>query len=169
METSYKNTLALDKSFDKEIVTKGKIKDDMFYKVKFGIHSTNHTYFFATYSGWSKYAKKTSNIRECGSDNKLINELYPELKIITDLHLSDYNGVPMYAVENGFYHYKNGNDWGKYLRLTLEQKINWILEMESCPFENRKDVFISLVERHKPIWKDEARKAIEFINNFTEL
>ncbi len=35
-----------------------------------------------------------------------ITKNFPEYAIFNRLHLCDYEGIPMYAVENGFYHLK---------------------------------------------------------------
>lgn len=48
----------------------------------------------------------------------------PEYKLFTDLHLCDYNGVPMHAVANGYYHLSQGDmdkeKYCKYYRITSD-------------------------------------------------
>lgn len=43
----------------------------------------------------------------------------PDLKPLVDMHLSDPHGLPLYAIENGWYHFKNsGAEYAaKYLRV----------------------------------------------------
>lgn len=43
-----------------------------------------------------------------GADHDAILRNYPELFDVVALHLSDINGTPMYAVENGVYHIEHG-------------------------------------------------------------
>jgi len=45
----------------------------------------------------------------CGCCHKEIVEAFPEFKMFIDLHLSDYNGYPMYTISNGLYHIQNSS------------------------------------------------------------
>jgi hypothetical protein len=49
-----------------------------------------------------------------GSSHKDILAVRPDFKIFVDLHLSDVYGVPMYAIENGFYFYQILNGTANY-------------------------------------------------------
>lgn len=54
----------------------------------------------------------------CWCIHEEIIEYFPHLKPIIDLHLSDCNGVPMYAIENWMYRMKQDlQKWLDYLRI----------------------------------------------------
>jgi hypothetical protein len=98
----------------------------------------------------------------CLHDFILKNFTDPGVKLLVDLHLSDDDGVPMYAVENGWYHYggtmwekRNNKFLAKHLRIPLE-------EAEKLSF-NSKEEFAEYVEKQKPRWKEEAEKAFAFL------
>jgi hypothetical protein len=47
------------------------------------------------------------NMLCCGAMGDTIKQHFPELGILCDLHLCDYNGIPMHAVANMYYHLHN--------------------------------------------------------------
>ena len=99
---------------------------------------------------------------------------FPEFKIFINLHLADANGVPMYAVDNGFYHLKNGfnntptKDEGfkakfcSYYRLTIEQ---YDILKDS---ENKLEYAILLKDLGVLTqWKNEADEAVKMLEKLT--
>lgn len=103
-----------------------------------------------------------------------ILKAFPEFKIFVNLHLCDFDGVPMYAVANGFYHLSEGfNDikpedknfpskYCEYYRISLDQfnklsqsknKLQYALNLES----------LGILAQ----WKEEAQKAIEILEGLT--
>lgn len=66
-----------------------------------------HADFSVTGQTWEKDHRGRMQEASVGCIHEEILAVWPEVKIFTDLHLSDSNGAPMYAVENGFYHLHN--------------------------------------------------------------
>ena len=84
-----------------------------------------------------------------------IEKYFPQLKPFINLHLSDGEGVPMYAFENGLYHFKEDKLKGaNYIRTTLD-KVKHIDTSNSskCVLD-----FAKVVESLRPQWLKEANE-----------
>lgn len=145
--------------------------------IKLGDDCKNgHQDFSITASAWEKGRPKTDNFfiyGGCCHDE--IIKAHPELKIFTNLHLCDYSGVPMYAVENGFYHLKEGfnntkpnspefkAEFCEYYRVTPEQ----FDQLEKAENKLR---YAIMLEKLGVLtqWKAEADKAIEILETMTD-
>lgn len=105
-----------------------------------------------------------------------ILKFHPELKIFVDLHLSDVNGAPMYAIGNGFYHLKNGfnntkqgskkfsEEFKEYYRLTPEQ-FRVIATSEDEKMYHYWLTKLGVFDQ----WKRQANEAIKILESFTGL
>ena len=103
-----------------------------------------------------------------------ILKAFPEFKIFIDLHLCDFDGVPMHAVENGFYFLSEGfsktkpedknfpTEYCEYYRISLDQfkvlsqsknKLQYALNLQN----------LGILAQ----WKEEAKKAIEILEGLT--
>lgn len=101
-----------------------------------------------------------------------IEKYFPEFAIFIKLHLADYTGCPMYAVQNGFYHLQNGfertkpedfpSEFCKYYRITLDQ-YNFLANSE-----NELHFAIGLIKLGIPDqWQKEANEAINILEGLT--
>jgi hypothetical protein len=81
-----------------------------------------------------------------GAMHDRIVELFPRFRDLADMHLSDMNGVPMHAVENGWYFAKGGQFMGE----------RWMQVNKDCtPEENLEKCQASLAKLLRITW-DEA-------------
>ena len=91
-----------------------------------------------------------------------ILKAFPEFKTFVDLHLCDYIGAPLYAIENGLYHMKDKQTAMNYLRITEEQ-------YDSLNVTTDKLYFGYLLHELGIVkqWSKEAKKAIELLESLT--
>ncbi len=115
-----------------------------------------HDTFSITGSIWYK-GDRRNDPSYCGCIHDEILKQRPDLQPLVELHLSDGDGVPMYAVENGWYHlHKSSKEtFVDYMHIDLDY--NKVKAMDKLQF-------IQWVDSCRPIWKkqaDLAKKLIE--------
>lgn len=125
-----------------------------------------HQDFSITATFWNPGAARTDRkMITAGCCHEDILKVYPELKIFVDLHLSDYLGRPMYAAENGRYHFNNSSKEVamNYLRISAE-------EYESLkPYAIDEGLFAHHFDQTAILarWKQEADVAIKQLEEWT--
>jgi hypothetical protein len=130
-------------------------------------------YFSLTASG----KDRGSEFGGCCHDEILKH--WPDLKPLADLHLSDIDGSPMHAVENGFYHL-GGTHWERpkfdvaasHFRITEADARQLVTDLFGDSYsptggflskgaaEAAKAKLAAWVETQRPRWKREAEEAI---------
>ena len=146
---------------------------------------TVNNYFSITGELWSSERTfKSRNDRYFlmgGCIHELISKYFPKLRPIIALHLSSLEGVPMYALENGFYHYETMMGVAKYhkveegdkekyftvlcehLRISPDELNVLLSEMEKVT--EKKLHFASYINGLLPKWKEEAENALKMIES----
>jgi hypothetical protein len=84
---------------------------------------------------------------------------WPDLQPLVDLHLSDIDGIPMHALENGFYHL-GGTNWQE-AKFDVAARHFRISEQEARNLVGPKQALAVWIESQKPRWLAEANTAIE--------
>lgn len=126
-----------------------------------------HNDFAITATFWEPGKPRNDRNMICGGCcHDEILKLKPELKIFADLHLSDFEGAPMYASANGFYHLKNSTAQiaQGYIRATDEQ-FEVIKQAEDETHFKYLLESVGVVEQ----WKKEAMKAIVILQEMTKV
>lgn len=175
MNTTINNPASNDLRYT--INTKDKDGNDMRIKIRLNDECNNgHQDFAITADIWKKGKPKIDKyhiMSGCCHDEILAAR--PDLKIFVDLHLCDYLGIPMYAIENGFYHLREGFNNTKpdqpefkpqfceYYRVTTDQfdilntsqnQLQYGIKLQS----------LGILEQ----WKAQANKAITQLEEWTE-
>lgn len=162
MET---NTLKFTKTYTK--VVDGEIRR---YAITFSINDDCHN-GYESFSVTGEVDRKAKNGHwynvgggQCWDE--VYDKMTPELQNICDQHLCSWEGRPLYAIENGFYHIKNSSkDVVKhYLQLTDEETA----EVMGC--QSQVELYVYIIDNKIDLrWKENARKAIETLERETGL
>lgn len=129
-----------------------------------------HQDFSITATFWEQGKPHTDRfMTRSGCCHKEILKVRPDLKPFIDLHLSTAKGVPMYAIENGFYFLKEGNNGKSAKQATTEYLRLKDGEFEILEQAEDKVYFQAMIEKlgiHER-WQNEAAEAIRILEGMT--
>mgnify|MGYP000961481580 CR=1 FL=1 len=131
-----------------KIITEGETNYTMNVMVK--MSKTNHEYFSITYA----QINMRGRLEACGAGHDTIRKYFGnQFDDVIPLHLADSDGVPMHALENGFYYLQNPEEFkpevvADHFRVSLAS-------VEALRALSKDDL-AKWVEDQKPRWKAEA-------------
>ena len=100
-----------------------------------------------------------------GCCHEEILKAFPGMKDAIALHLSDNDGVPMYAFENGWYFIEKIRENDKeYTKNTIMNHLRIDEETADKVIAMTKEEYKTWVENRKPVWKNEADEVIKKYN-----
>jgi len=158
------------------IISKDADGNTMYIKIRLNDECKNgHQDFSITGDIYEKGKPKSDRYHIAGGCiHDEILKTNPELKIFVNLHLCDYAGIPMYAVENGFYHLRNGfnntpidspkfkAEFCDYYRVSATQFDTLNTAANQLQYALSLDKLGILTQ-----WNDEAKKAIAILEEMT--
>tara|TARA_R110001592_G_scaffold357192_1_gene659988 strand:+ start:538 stop:1422 length:885 start_codon:yes stop_codon:yes gene_type:complete len=150
----------------KKIIDINNSKTNAVIKIKLADDCKNgHQDFSITATFYEPNKRRTDrNLLTAGCCHDEILKAMPELKMFVDLHLCDYEGSPMYAIENGFFNLSN---------LTKEKYINYFNitaeQYEELKKAKDKLYFAELIMQLgiKTSWGKRAKAAIKTLEKMT--
>lgn len=170
------NTTTETNDLRHSILAHDKDGNPIYIKIRLNDECKNgHQDFSITADIYEKDKPKADRYFICGGCcHDEIIKARPDLKIFVNLHLCDYEGIPTYAVENGFYHLRNGFNNTKpedsnfkaefcdYYRISSEQfdilnesrnQLQYALQLDG----------LGILKQ----WKKEANEAIKMLEEMT--
>jgi hypothetical protein len=132
------------------------------YVLNIGLNKTNHIYFAFTLDVLNSRGRYIGG----GADHETMLKVFPELSKYINLHLSAETGVPMHAVDNGFYYLQNPHQYGrdvvaKHFRISKGDAGKLQKEVKSGEMD--KEGLASYVKSQMPRWKKEAQQCIHWM------
>lgn len=127
--------------------------------IEIAVNKSNHVYLSVCGEVWN-FPTRSKEPVSCGQCTKEMREFYPEFHDFLDLHLSDLDGKPMYAVDNGLYFLRHvGKDnisidtIKRHFRIDSDEA-NKLISMDEFSRLGR-------IASYVPRWKQEMNNAIE--------
>lgn len=145
-----------------------KSKEFIIANLKLDDHCKNgHSDFSATGEVYIAGKKRIDrNMVSCGCIHEALLNAFkdePIVKAFVALHLSDFKGIPMYAVENGFYHLKNNLvHFKSHMRISSEEVKVFEVAEDAKHFQYILESY-GMLER----WQKEADEAIKMLEEKT--
>lgn len=165
-------TMTIQKSNDlRHTMTVTKGGKDVIIKIRLNDECHNgHQDFSITGEVYPTGKRGDINLISAGCCHEEILKAKPDLKLFVDLHLSTAKGVPMYAIENGFYFLKNGGNNSKSPKdVCMDHfRINES-EFEQIAIAKDKLHLQTIIEKMglPARWEQEANQAIKLLEEWT--